>query len=87
MPNIKSAEKKLRKDIKRTSANMSYKKTVSKTVKNMSKIKDKGGAVEELKKAYSIIDKAAKKKLIHPNKAARLKSQISKSQKVAWGIK
>ncbi len=83
MPNIKSAKKKLRKDVKRTTANMSYKKTVSKTVKNMSKIIDKGGAAKELSKAFSIIDKAAKKKLIHPNKAARLKSQISKSKKGA----
>ena len=78
MPNIKSAKKKLRKDIKREAANMSYKKTVKKTVKNMSKINDKGAAGKELSKAFSIIDKAAKKKLIHPNKAARLKSQISK---------
>ena len=62
---------------------MSYKKTLNKTVKNMSKIKDKSGAAKELNKAFSIIDKAAKKKLIHPNKAARLKSQISKSHKAA----
>ena len=74
MPNIQSAKKKLRKDIKRTKTNLSYIKSVKKTIKNIGKIKD-------INKAYSIIDKAAKKKTIHPNKAARLKSQISRLQK------
>lgn len=83
MPNIKSAKKKLRKDIKREAANVSYKKTVKKTVKNMSKIKGEKTAAKELSRAFSIIDKAAKKKLIHPNKAARLKSQISRVKKSA----
>ncbi len=83
MPNIRSAKKKLRKDIRRTAQNVSYKKTVKKTVKNMSKIKGEGKAAKELSKAYSIIDKAAKNKVIHPNKAARLKSQISRLKKSA----
>lgn len=30
-----------------------------------------------IKKAISIIDKAAERKIIHPNKASRLKSRIS----------
>jgi small subunit ribosomal protein S20 len=83
MPNIRSARKKLRKDTKREAANVSYKNTVKKTVKNMSKINGKEKSAEEISKAFSIIDKAAKKKLIHPNKAARLKSQISRVNKSA----
>lgn len=78
MPNIQSAIKKVRKDITRTAQNMTYKKTVEKVLKNMSKIKDKSAVAAELKKAYSIIDKAAKKNVIHANKAARLKSQVSR---------
>lgn len=75
MPNIKSAKKKLRQDAKRTKSNMTYKKTLVKTVKNMGKMKSK-----DLKSAHSIIDKAAKKGVIHKNKAARLKSRISRSK-------
>lgn len=75
MPNIKSAKKKLRQDAKRTKQNMTYKKTVSKTVKKMGKMKS-----SDLKKAFSTIDKAAKKGVIHKNKAARLKSRISRSK-------
>lgn len=75
MPNIKSAKKKLRQDAKREKQNMTYKKTLKKTVKNMGKMKSK-----DLKKAFSTIDKAAKKGVIHKNKAARLKSRISRSK-------
>lgn len=33
---------------------------------------------KDLQKVYSALDKAAKVKLIHPNRAARLKSRLSK---------
>jgi small subunit ribosomal protein S20 len=74
MPNIKSAKKKLKQDAKKTRKNTTYKKTLRKTVKKTGKMKS-----SDLKKAYSTIDKAAKKGLIHKNKAARLKSRISRS--------
>ena len=34
-----------------------------------------------LKKAYSLLDKAAKRKIIHKNKASRLKSQLAHARK------
>ena len=74
MPRIKSAKKKLRKDIKRTRRNQEYRLKIKKAVKAVIKKGDK----ELLKKAYSIIDKAVKEKIIHKNKAARIKSRISK---------
>jgi small subunit ribosomal protein S20 len=74
MPNIKSAKKKLRQDLKKEKDNKTYKKTVAKTVKNMAKMKN----TKELSKSYSSIDKAAKKGVIHKNKAARLKSRVSR---------
>ncbi len=73
MPNIKSAKKKLRQDAKKTKNNATYKKTLKKTLKNMGKMKSK-----DLSSAHSVIDKAAKKGAIHKNKAARLKSKVSK---------
>ncbi|MEN9327566.1 MAG: hypothetical protein RI947_374 [Candidatus Parcubacteria bacterium] len=78
MPNIKSAKKKMRQDVKRETANTTYRKSVKQSVKNLSKIKT-GKSKEELSKAYSVIDKAVKRKVLHKNKAARLKSRISKS--------
>lgn len=35
---------------------------------------------KNLQAVYSALDKAAKVKLIHPNKAARLKSRLSKKK-------
>ena len=77
MPNIKSAKKKMRQDVKRTARNTVVKKTLKETVKNVKKA-DKVGT-EDVQKAYSVIDKAAKKGIIHKNKAARLKSKVSLS--------
>lgn len=77
MPIIKSAKKKLRQDLKRKLRNKrygdSYKKIVSKfRQKATKKTKDL------ISKAYSQIDKAVKKKIIHKKKANRLKSRLSK---------
>lgn len=75
MPNIKSAKKKLRKDTKRTKRNAVHSKSIKKTMKNMTRDTKAKGTLE---KAFSIIDRAVKKKVIHKNKAARLKSRASK---------
>lgn len=74
MPIIKSAKKKLRKDKKRTKLNLIYKEDYKKTIKKLKKNKK----TEFLEEAYSKIDKAAKKGIIHKNKAARLKSKVAK---------
>ena len=75
MPNIQSAKKKLRQDIKTEKANTTYRKSVKKTIKNMAKMETS----KDMDKAFSTIDKAAKKGIIHKNKAARLKSRVSKT--------
>lgn len=77
MPNIRSAKKKMRQDVKRTKKNDVYMSKVKKMMKNISKSKEKVTAAT-VKKAYSTIDKAAKSKVLHKNKAARLKSKVSR---------
>lgn len=68
----------MRKDVKRTMQNASYLHVIEKAVKALFKMK--GGEIdkEKVRKAASLIDKAAKRKIVHKNKAARLKSRISK---------
>ena len=74
MPVTKSAKKKLRKDTKREKANqklhLSLKKALKKSKSNLS--------AKNLADVTKIIDKAAKKNIIHRNKAARIKSKLSK---------
>lgn len=81
MPIIKSAKKKLKQDKKRAEKNLSYKKSYKSAVKAVKKsIVAKGTKTASLvSKAVSMIDKAAKKGVMHKNKAARLKSRVTKS--------
>ncbi len=74
MPVIKSAKKKLRKDKKLTVRNKVVKNLFKKTIKET----EKNPTQESVRKAVKIIDKTAKKNIIHPNKASRLKSRLTK---------
>ncbi len=73
MPIIKSAKKKLRQDKKRSELNNSYRNRFKKAVKEF----QAKPSVKALSEAFSLIDKAAKKNIIHKNKASRLKSGLS----------
>lgn len=75
MPIIKSAIKKVRKDKLRTARN----KKRELNLKSLVKKARTNHTAKDLQAAFSALDKAAKVKLIHPNKAARLKSRLSKS--------
>lgn len=77
MPIIKSAGKKLRQDKKRTQRNLKLKSTYKEALKKAKKTH----SAASIKKAYSLIDKAAKSKVIHKNKANRLKSQLAHARK------
>lgn len=74
MPVTHSAEKKERKDKNRTKFN---KKRIELTKKLIKEAKN-NPRDEKIKKAQSAIDKLAKVNVIHKNKAARLKSQLTK---------
>lgn len=76
MPVTKQAKKKLRKDKKREAENLKVKTVFKKTVKNTRK----NATIKSLSEASKVIDKTAKKGLIHKNKAARLKSRLAKSK-------
>lgn len=74
MPIIKSAIKKVRKDKVRTARNKKRELTLKSLIKKARVTK----VAKDLTAAFSALDKAAKVHLIHPNKAARLKSRLSK---------
>jgi small subunit ribosomal protein S20 len=78
MANHKSALKRIRQNEKRRVHNRYYAKTVRNAVKKFRALTDQKEAAEQMPKLYSMIDKLAKKKIIHKNKAGNLKSKISK---------
>lgn len=78
MPNIKSAKKKDNQDKKRTTKNRAYAKQIEDIMKNAQKGVTSAKKEKMISEAYKKIDKAATKAVIHPNKAARLKSRVTR---------
>jgi ribosomal protein S20 len=74
MPVTDQAKRALRKDRRRTVVNLRIRRRIKQALDNA---QDNPNA-ENLKKAASILDRAAKKKVIHQKKASRLKSQLAK---------
>ena len=74
MPIIKSAKKALRQNKKHFLLNQKKKSTLKSLVKKTSKSKAK----EDLSMLYSTVDKAVKNKILHKNKARRIKSKMAK---------
>ncbi|MFO7370509.1 MAG: 30S ribosomal protein S20 [Bacteroidales bacterium] len=78
MANHKSSEKRIRQDETRTANNKYYARTTRNALKSLRTTTDKKAAEELLPKVTSMLDKLAKRNVIHSNKAANLKSEISK---------
>lgn len=80
MPHTRSAKKNLRKTEKRRLHNRAVKKVLKTQIKQFLAAMD--GPIDELKKEYNLaakkLDKAAAKRVIHPNLAARKKSQLAR---------
>lgn len=77
MPVIKSAIKKLRQDKVREKQNDGLRDMLKSSVRKAKKSK----TGKSVAKAISVVDKAAKKNIIHTNKASRLKASLSKIAK------
>ncbi len=82
MANTKSAIKRNRQTITRTERNRAEKsrmKTARKKALAAIESGDKDEATKAASEFSSVVDKAAKRNLIHPNKAANLKSKTAKA--------
>lgn len=80
MPNLKTSIKDLRSSKRKTVFNDRLRNRVKKSVKNIKvnvKAGEKDKALESLKNAYKVIDKAAKKNVISKGKASRKKSRLA----------
>ena len=87
MPNTKSAEKRLRQNKKRRLHN----KTIKSSLKtNLRKVREAIASDQDadavdtaFRDVVKKLDRAAAKRVIHPNAAARLKSRLSSKMKAA----
>ena len=78
MANHKSALKRIRSNEKRRVLNRYQHKTTRNAIKALRIATDKSDASAKLSSVISMIDKLAKKNIIHNNKAANLKSKLTK---------
>jgi len=78
MAHHKSALKRIRQNNKRRLENRYYKKSTRTAIKNLREMKEKAEAEKFLPKVVSMIDRLAKRGNIHRNKAANLKSGLTR---------
>jgi small subunit ribosomal protein S20 len=78
MANHKATKKDVRQSLKRRDRNRYYGKTTRNAIRALLEKTDKKAVQEELPKVISMIDKLAKRNVIHKNKASNLKSGIMK---------
>ncbi|MEC4116831.1 MULTISPECIES: 30S ribosomal protein S20 [Myroides] len=78
MANHKSALKRIRSNEKKRVLNRYQHKTTRNAIKALRMIEDKTEAGVKLPVVVSMIDKLAKKNIIHSNKASNLKSKLTK---------
>lgn len=78
MANHKSALKRIRANETKRLRNRYYSRTMRNAVRKFRALTVKSDAVAQLPELTSMIDKVAKRGLIHKNKAANLKSKMAK---------
>lgn len=78
MANHISALKRIRQTEGKRTNNKYYAKTMRNAVKKLRSVTDKKEAGEQLPKVSAMLDKLAKKNIIHKNKASNLKSKLTK---------
>ena len=78
MANHKSALKRIRQSQVRRLRNKYYHKSARTAIKSLREETDKNSAQERLAEVSSMIDKLAKRNIIHKNKAGNLKSKLTR---------
>ncbi|MCL4112471.1 UNVERIFIED_CONTAM: hypothetical protein GTU68_046997 [Idotea baltica] len=78
MANHKSALKRIRSNESKRLRNRYQHKTTRNAIKNLRELTDKKEAEALFPSIVSMLDKLAKKNIIHANKAANLKSGLAK---------
>jgi small subunit ribosomal protein S20 len=81
VPKLKSAKKALRQTRTRTARNRAQRSALRTALKRVRDAKTADGAATAYTAAVRQLDRAARKGLVHPNNAARHKSQLAAAVK------
>ena len=77
MANHKSSVKRIRQSESRRLENKYYARTTRNAIKKLRQTSEKAAAMEQFPLVASMLDRLAKKNVIHKNKASNLKSKLS----------
>lgn len=83
MANHKATKKDVRQAAKRRDRNRYYGKTTRNAIRDLKQLDDSNAFSDKMPSVVSMIDKLAKRGIIHKNKAANLKSKLAKTLKKA----
>ena len=78
MANHKSSLKRIRTNEKKRLRNRFQHKTARNAIRKLKSVSNKKEANKQFPEVVSLVDKLAKKNIIHANKAANLKSKLAK---------
>ncbi|HVN56758.1 MAG TPA: 30S ribosomal protein S20 [Bacteroidales bacterium] len=78
MANHKSSEKRIRQTAGKKDSNKYYAKTMRNALKDFRATTTKEEAASKAPKVNAMLDRLAKKNIIHANKASNLKSSVAK---------
>jgi small subunit ribosomal protein S20 len=78
MANHKATKKDMRQSAKRRERNRYYGKTTRNAIRDIRTVEEKAAASDKLPEVISMIDKLAKRGVIHKNKASNLKRKLTK---------
>lgn len=77
MPQHKSCEKRLKQADKARTRNRFYRASMRTEIKKLKVLTVKDEAIEQLKICFSVLDKMAKKRIIHKSNADKQKSKLT----------
>ena len=78
MPNIKSAQKRMELSRAARSRNRDARSRIRTAIRRVREAGSLSEADEQRRAAVALIDRAAVRRVIHPNKAGRIKSQLDR---------
>ena len=78
MPTIKSAKKRMELSRAANARNRAFRSKIKTAIRRVREAEDAATAETHLKEAVALLDRAATKQLIHPNRTARIKSQLAR---------
>jgi small subunit ribosomal protein S20 len=78
MPNIKSAKKRMKLSAEARLRNRSERARIRTAIKNVRQATTADAGQARLQEAVSLLDRAATRRLFHPNRVARIKSGLTR---------